>query len=273
MFEDAIEKVSASMRPVHTIMRKYKDQTIIPSSATLLFINDEGCAITTRSFADMLIASSQMEKKYARFREEKNALKRDWHYEGKMKNLEAAYGYQPETPVQIRSVFIDCVDSLSGYTCHKHPQYDLAILKFNDFKERKYQNHAILAKYGNSVRQGKFLCRLGYPFPEFSNFQFNQETDSIEWTGSGKMNSPRFPMEGMLTRFLADQSGKYGIELSTPCANPRGGGPLFDERGLIYGLQMANRHMPQQDLHLGICLHVDIIKKFLDYHNIKYYTA
>ena len=85
MFEDAIEKVSASMRPVHTLMRKYKDQTIIPSSATLLFINDEGCAITTRSFADMLIASSQMEKKYARFREEKNALKRDWHYEGKLK--------------------------------------------------------------------------------------------------------------------------------------------------------------------------------------------
>lgn len=273
MFEDAIEKISETMRPVHTIMRKYADNSIVPSAATLLFVNDEGYAVTTRSFADMLIASGQIEKRYNEFKEEKNALKQDRHYQGKLQVLETKYGYKPESVIQVRNVFVDCVDTLSGYTCHKHPQYDLAIIKFNDFNEKKYKNHAILARYGNSVRPGKFLCRVGFPFAEFSNYRFNEDADTIEWTEDGKHNSPRFPIEGMLTRFMADLNGKYGIEMSTPCVNGQGGGPLFDERGIVYGMQFGSRHMDNPSLDLGLCLHVDVIKKFLDYHNVKYFEA
>ena len=91
------------------------------------------------------------------------------------------------------------------------------------------------------------LCRLGFPFPEFSNFQFNAEKNQLEWTSNGVARSPRFPIEGMLTRFLGDQNKKiYGIELSTPGLRGQSGGPLFDEMGRIVGMQSRTKH-----LHLG----------------------
>lgn len=273
MFEDAIEKISESIRPVHTIIRKYKNDEITPSSSTLLFINDEGYAITTKTFIDTLILSGHMEKRYRSFREKQKELKQDRHYEKKLLALEEEFNLKQDSIIQVRSVFLDCVDTLSGYTCHKHPRYNLAILKFNDFKNLKYENHALLAKYSHSVRPGKFLCRIGFPFAEFSNFQYNEEEDTIEWTKEGKPTSPRFPMEGMITRFLGDQSGKFGIEMSTPCIGGEGGGPLFDERGIVYGLQFGTKQMKEPQIELGLCIHIDIIKKFLDYYNVKYYEA
>ena len=142
------------------------------------------------------------------------------------------------------------------------------------------------------IKQGKFLCRLGYPFPEFNNFRFNPETDDMEWTAEGTQRSPQFPIEGMVTRFLADNNQMYGIELSTPGLRGQSGGPLFDERGIVYGMQFSTKHLhlgfdlvdkeilvnnqPKKIsdysfLHLGQCIHSEAIKAFLHEHGVKYY--
>ena len=67
----------------------------------------------------------------------------------------------------------------------------------------------------SQIKQGEFLCRLGFPFPEFNNFKHNETTDDIEWTNTGINGSPRFPIEGMVTRFLAEDNKINGIEMST----------------------------------------------------------
>ena len=151
-----------------------------------------------------------------------------------------------------------------------HPVYDLAILKFNGFNELYCKKFPIFLKQTNQIQQGKFLCRLGYPFPEFTNYTYNRETDAIEWSDFGISESPRFPIEGMVTRF---------------------GGPLFDENGIIYGMQyqtifeylgfdvvdktelINNRKKKISNypyIHLGRCIHVDVIKDFLREHNVKF---
>ena len=106
--------------------------------------------------------------------------------------------------------------------------------------------------------------------------------------------TPRFPIDGMYTRNVANKDGKIiGIELSTPGLRGQSGGPLFDENGIIYGMQsltkhlhlgfdMINDHMTingrqqvinnQPFLHVGHCVHVDVIKEFLDSKGVKYYT-
>ena len=110
-----------------------------------------------------------------------------------------------------------------------------------------YSGYARFAKDETGIKQGKFLCRLGFPFPEFTNYIFNKDTDDIEWTNTGVNVSPRFPIEGMVTRFLVDQQhGLYGIELSTPGLRGQSGGPLFDRNGTVYGMQFSTKH-----LHLG----------------------
>jgi hypothetical protein len=98
-------------------------------------------------------------------------------------------------------------------------------LKFNDFKNLQYQSCAKFLKDSSKIKQGDFLCRLGFPFPEFTNFKFNEAVDDIEWTNEGINGSPRFPIEGMVTRFLAEDNKLYGIELSTPGLKGQSGGP------------------------------------------------
>jgi hypothetical protein len=186
--------------------------------------------------------------------------------------------------IQIKNTYVDCVDTMSGFTWFEHPTLDLAILKFNDYTKCLYTGSATFLKNTSQIKQGNFLCRLGFPFPEFSNYAFNEAKDDIEWTTTGNPHSPRFPIEGMITRFIGENNQVSGIELSTPGLKGQSGGPLFNSQGIIYGMQSSTRHLhlgfdlENQEmllgnkikkvtdysfLHLGLCIHADIIKNFL----------
>ena len=142
------------------------------------------------------------------------------------------------------------------------------------------------------MKQGKPLCRIGFPFPEFNNFRYNDKTDDIEWTNEGIINSPVFPIDGIVTRFVVENNILAGIELSTPGLRGQSGGPLFDENAIVYGMQSMTTHLHlgfdienlevmsgaakkkvsnNPFLHVGRCVHVDRIKEFLQQNNIKFY--
>lgn len=292
MFVEAIEKVSNYTRPIHTIMRTYGGKQIIAGAATLFFVNNLGYAITCKHVVDMLIASENINQSYAAFKAERNRLPQDAKYKSNLKGLELKYKYTPESVVQIKITFVDAVDQMSGFTAHMHPTLDLAILKLNDFTKVMYSDVAIFKKNGADIKQGESLCRLGFPFPEFTNFKYNEAADDIEWTAEGVTHSPRFPIDGMITRFLAEPAGLYGIELSTPGLKGQSGGPLFNRSGVVYGMQSSTKHLhlgfdlvdteiminnkvkkvtDYPFIHLGQCIHVDRIKSFLDEHKVMYH--
>ena len=99
----------------------------------------------------------------------------------------------------------------------------------------------------------------------------------------------------MLTRQIVDENGKkVGLELSTPGLKGQSGGPLFDENGIVYGVQSTTEHLHlgfdmikekmiiggretivnnQPFLHVGRCVYVEIIKQFLDDLGIVYYVG
>ena len=292
MFEQSIEAVANFTRPVNSIIRTYGGKQIIPGSATLFFINDEGYAITCKHVVDMLSSSDTINNSYATFKKERDSLPRDGKYKMSLKGLEIKYKYTEDSIIQIKNTFVDCVDTMSGYTCHMHPTHDLAIIKFNDYNKLHYTGHATFLKDAAKIKQGNFLCRLGFPFPEFTNFKFNEAADDIEWTTTGIQASPRFPIEGMVTRFLADAGILTGIEMSTPGLRGQSGGPLFNNNGIVYGMQFSTKHLhlgfdlvdkeilinnkvkkisDYSFIHLGQCIHVDIIKAFLAEHKVVFY--
>jgi hypothetical protein len=292
MFISAIERVAQFTRPVHSIMRIYGQKQLIPGAATLFFVNDQGYAITCKHVVELLANAENFNKTFDRFKSEKNKLSQDGKFKAALKGLELKYKYNPETTVQIKNNFIDCVDAMSGFTWQLHPTLDLAILKFNDFKKLHYTDYARFIRDTSKIKQGKFLCRLGFPFPEFTNYAYNAERDDIEWSTTGNPASPRFPIEGMVTRFLADPAGINGIEMSTPGLRGQSGGPLFDEKGIVYGMQSSTKHLHMgfdlidkeimlnnsikkisdySFLHLGQCVHADPIKAFLRQHNVAFY--
>jgi hypothetical protein len=285
MYIKAIELVSGFTRPIHSIIRYEHQQQIIPGSATLFFVNEKGTAITCKHVAELIIAAEQINRIH---QQKKGEASTDIQHEAEKK------AGSPQTIVQIKNSFVNCFDTISGFNCLLHPLYDLAILQFQGFSKVLYTGYARFASDYTQIRQGKSVCRLGYPFPEFNNFRYNQAEDEIEWTQSGITNSPSFPIDGIITRLIARNQTAAGIEISSPGLRGQSGGPLFDTEGVVYGMQSATAHLhlgfdltdfAVQDggiirkvtnapfLHVGQCVHVEIIKDFLRQHAITFYEA
>jgi hypothetical protein len=294
MFVRALEDISRFTRPVHTIMRTYGSSKVMPGASTLFFVNDEGVAITCKHVAEILLQAENVNRQYLLFTQARFRLKNNEHYDTNLKELELQFSYTHDAMAQIKHSFVGCFDKITGFDCHLHPLYDLAIIKFKGFNTIQYQGHARFIADPNNIKPGKMLCRLGFPFPEFTNFIYNYQADDIEWTRDGNSRSPSFPIDGIITRLIS-QSGKIsGIEISTPGLRGQSGGPLFDSDGYIYGMQSSTRHLhlgfdlenfeiPNGSstkkitntpfLHVGQCIHVDVIRDFLRDYNIKFIGA
>ncbi len=299
MYVNAIEDVSRFTRPIQFISRNYNEKIVTGGAATIFFVNEFACAVTCKHVIDLIGNRTNINQNYANFRKERAELlektgnSRDYRYLKALKLLEEKYNFRSDTMVELNERFLDCTaDSEMRFRWINHPKYDLAIIIFDNFEQPLYQSYARFLKDSSGLKQGKSLCRLGYPFPEFTNFQYNESTDEIAWTNTGITNTPRFPIDGMLTRHLVENNEIFGVELSTPGLRGQSGGPLFDQNGLVCGMQsktnalhlgfdmMDAQHIingkaikvnNQPFLHVGHCIHVDIIKSFLTQNNIKFY--
>jgi len=295
MFTQAIEKVLQYTRPLHNISRTYGG-LLLPGSSTFFFVNENGVAITCKHVLNTILGVDQINQHYLDFKAEKNRVPNDGKYKVRMQALEAKYKYAKETTIQLKNNFLNCFDKIEQIVTHAHPTADLAVLEFKGYNRIYYTNCAVFIKDTSKIKQGKSLCRLGFPFPEFTNFKYNEDIDDIEWTNTGNPNSPSFPIDGIVTRFLGNPDGGEinGIEMSTPGLRGQSGGPLFDVHGMIAGMQFATNHLHlgfdikdreiiegglktkvsnHPFLHTGLCVHADIIKQFLSEKNIGFTEA
>lgn len=292
MFVESIKKVSFFTRPIYMITREYNSDIVTPGAATMFFVNELGMAVTCKHVAQIIAKAEAVNNQYSKFKTEKLSLPNNNKYKRKLRELEKKYKYSKNITIQIKNLFVNCVDKFDGFEIVLHPIYDLAIIKFKGYKKLLYKNNAVFLKDEKLVQQGKSLCRLGYPFPEFSNYKYESEKDDIIWTKEGKSQTPRFPIDGIITRKLLNKGKVMGIEISTPGLRGQSGGPLFDTNGIIYGMQSHTHHLHlgfdikekeilegskkkkvsnHPFLHLGNCIHVNIIKSFLKEKEVKFY--
>ena len=206
MFVDAIERIDLFTRPMHSIVRLYGHGEVVPGSATLFFVNDEGCAITCKHVAELIVNADAIYQNYRRFQSEKGSLARDKNGANQIRQLEEKYNLRAESMIRIRNSFHNCFDQFSEITIDMHPTYDLALLHFKNYNRKLYPAHAIFARDSSFIKPGRSLCRLGYPFPEFTNFRYNAQTDDIEWTEAegfplaGTYVGPQAVLEGVFMR-------------------------------------------------------------------------
>lgn len=294
MFVEAIERVDQFTRPIHFIARYYGGSDIIPGTGTLFFVNEDGFAITCQHIARQILFANQIYENYLRFKGELRRFERDPGFQTQKQFLEKKYKINGETPIRILSNFINCFSAYKSLSIHLHPTQDLAIVQFRDYGSKLYQGYASFLKDTRSVKPGRYLCRLGYPFPEFTNYHLNKTTNDIEWIKEGRVNTPSFPIDGIITRHIGENNTVVGIEMSTPGLRGQSGGPLFDSQGVIYGMQSATRHLHlgfdqvnrevitdghrkrvsnYPFLNVGQCVHVDVIKSFLREKKIHFYES
>ena len=286
MFIDAIETAAAYTRPIHTISRNYLSETVQPGAATLYIVNAEGWALTCRHVAAQLAASGQIKSRYAAFKAESAGENKKT-----LKAIEKKYKLTKKMTVELENRFINCIEGGLKIEAKMHPTADVALIKFDAFTKLLCDAFPVFAKDSSRLQPGKMLCRLGFPFPEFTNFSYDKASDSIKWTDDGKHDTPRFPIEGMITRHVGNASGNVeGFELSTPGLRGQSGGPAFDTDGKVWGMQSQTPHVDlnfdvdlsvmrqgqithvkeSAILHLGRCVHVEVLKEFMSDNKVHY---
>lgn len=288
MFVNAVEAVREAVRPLHVIRRRFGDNAILPDIATLFFVNEMGYAITSKRVSSILNAANNAEQMYRTFLARRSELKHDESFRFAEKRLEKDMKITNDTLIQIRYAFMGCAKGSVRIQCIPHPKYDLALLHFTTDGEYLYKGHVTFAS--NAPKQGQTVCRLGFPMPEFKNYRFNAEQDTIEFTDLGNTGSSLFALDGTVTRFLSDGERAFAVE--TTNAGPVGlnGAPLFDAEGRVVGMQSGigvmllgadiKMETPNKEsfvdhgaMHLAVHTHLDVIKDFLRAQNVMYYEA
>lgn len=291
MFVYAIEKVIAFTRAIHSISRNYGSTVIQSDAATLFFINSDGWALTCNHVAKQLIAAKQLSEKRKAFIDELTTLSGTKKKKQLKRELEMKYKYNKKVTYELLTMFINCVEGRLNFEIKLHDKLDVALIRFKNFSRLQCDSFAIFAKNGSDLKQGMYLCRLGFPFAEFANFAYDSDEDKIKWTTTGRQDTPRFPIEGMVTRHLIDNTkNMIGFELSTPGLRGQSGGPAFDTEGIVWGMQASTAHLDlnfdvNQEvirkglkkkvsdhafLHVGHCIHVNILKEFMLQHKVNF---
>ena len=291
MFVEAIEIAGKFTRPIHSISRNYGSTTIQPGTATLFFVNSDGWALTCNHVANQLAVAGAMAHKAEAFKSELSSRRGTQKEKKLIKELEKKYGYTKTTSFELHNRFMNCVEGNLNFQIIKHKKYDIALIKFKDYTKLLCDTFPIFPSDTSSLQPGKMLCRLGFPFPEFTNFAYDDNVDKISWADTGRIITPRFPIEGMVTRRLSDDEGKvFGFEMSTPGLRGQSGGPAFDIEGKVWGMQFATGHLDlnfdiDQEvlrsgvkkhvedsafLHVGGCIHIDILKMFMKENNVPF---
>jgi len=288
MFQKAVASVSEAVRPMHVIRRRFSDNAILPDIATLFFVNENGFALTSKRVANIIQATVNTENLYRTYLEKRSALSHDESYRFTLKRLENDLKLNKDSIIQIRYAFMGCGRGKVRIECTPHPKYDLALLHFIPEQGYLYRHHVTFAS--EAPNQGETLVRFGFPLPEFRNYRINPESDTIEFTDVGKSTSSSFVLDGMVTRYISDGERSFAIE--TTNAGPAGmnGAPLFNQNGLVVGMQSgigvmllgadikmeSSNHETFIDrgaMHLAVHTHLDVMKDFLRAHSVTFYEA
>ncbi len=294
MFVNAIETATAFTRPIHSISRNYGSTDVHAGAATLFFINSDGWAMTCGHVARHIMATDAIGSKYQAYKAALVAQRGTRKEKQILRELEKKFGYSPAETIELHMLFVQCIEGNLELNIMLHEQLDVALIRFRNYSRLLCDKFPVFPADTSNLKQGKSLCRLGFPFAEFNNFAYDQQTDQIMWTDTGRRNTPTFPIEGMVTRYLVTPEGQLqGFEMSTPGLRGQSGGPAFDSDGKIWGMQAATGHLDlnfdvDQDvfrdgikkkvkdsafLHVGHCIHVDIMKDFMRKHNVAFQEA
>jgi hypothetical protein len=290
MFAKAIEEVLQFTRAIHMIGRYWDSgDEIEPGAATLFFVNDQGWVLTCGHVARLF--RSNINERFRQFKVARDSLRTGKKSRSALAEVGKKFGYKKGGMIEFHLTLSNCVEEGGvEIEVRLHPSVDVALLKFEKYKKLLCNKFPVFAKDGSALKQGKSLCRVGFPFPEFTNFEYDEAAEEIRWTNKGRKDTPSFPIEGMVTRHLVSEGVAWGFELSTPGLKGQSGGPAFDTDGRIWGMQAGTNHldlhfdvnkdvlrsgrklhvMEHAFLHVGHCVHVDVLKGFMRKHAVDF---
>lgn len=178
------------------------------------------------------------------------------------------------------------VDGLSVEQVEILPEADLALGRLKGFDPTQVKEYPVFRK-GAAMQPGASVCRLGFPFYSI-NATYDATKDVFAFE-PGTLPIPRFPNEGIVTRFFeappaSDGTSVKMVETSSPGLRGQSGGPLFDTEGLVWGMQSRTNHLDlgfspeversgkkvaeHQFMSVGVAIHSDTVLEFGAKHRV-----
>ena len=216
MFEDAIETARHWVRPLIASRRRASGQ-VESSLASFVVINEAGWIVTcSHVLADGFALAQQQ-----------------------------ASPQPASDPQRVTNVsYWWGEDGITLQDMHNEPQADLLVGRLEPFPKAAAAIYPRFVDQVARARPGALLCRLGYPL-HHCNVSFEEATARFVLDASS-LPQP-IPNEGMLTRLISIPATAGGrptlfVETSTPGLRGQSGGPLFDSRGRVWGIQSRTAH-------------------------------
>ncbi len=289
MFARAYELASQYTRPFITSARHY-DGRVECSVAAFVVLNDEGWIITAAHMLELATAHAAHQSEIA-------------EYERHAAAIDAGEGTAKGKTKRVRALAArpDWVRNYSLWTgwdgrivseFHVLPGVDLALGRLEPFEPSLVGAYPLFAERSDAL-PGTCVCKLGYPFHSVST-TFDEAADAFVFA-EGTFPLPQFPLEGIVTRTrVSDRGRESGIEVvfletSSPGLRGQSGGPIFDTRGRVLGIQVHTVHYPlgfspaverdgqrleeHQFLNTGVGVHVQTVLSFLRRHGVRVAVA
>jgi len=285
MFATALQEVTNYTHPVIASIR-YFSGDVESGCAAFIILNRDGWILTASHVLEGLLLQQQHTNEIAEYEAAKALIDNNSRLSAKQKRREIG-------KIRSNAKWITHLshwwgrDGVNVRQITGNKLMDVAVAQLAPFDPDSVQVYPTFWNPQNEVPPGTSLCRMGFPFHEVkASFD---ETTSQFILEPGTLPVPRFPLDGMHTRiamFVEKTTGRQVkfIEVSTPGLRGQSGGPIFDVRARICGIQSRTKHLPlgfspklrrgsreieeHQFLNVGLGAHVEEVINFLQEQNI-----
>ncbi len=287
MFAAAFRLASQYTYPVIT-SRHYYGGTTECGCAAFVVLNEDGWIVTA---AHLLAARDQLERsalEIARFFAGIEEIQRD----GKLSDAEKErriFRLKANPRWVTRLAYWWGRDGVEAKDVRLLTEADLAVARLEPFDPGMFRSFPVL-KEPSQLPVGTSLCKLGYPFNRIGS-SYDERSGEFHLS-TGPLPMQGYPTEGIYTRTIPagkTADGRYDVkflETSSPGLVGQSGGPLFDNRGVIWGVQSRTDVWPLGihargdakkkalsevlSLNLGVAVHPEVLIPYLRDNGIRF---
>lgn len=287
MFATACRNASRYTRPM-IIRRRLFDRSVQCSCAAFVVLNEEGWILTAAHLWNAYLQYLEDAGKIAAYERQVREIREDasLNYEQKHERIE-------RLPADRRWLtHISYWWGRDGIQLRESkllPDGDLILGRLDPFDPTEDAVYPVI-KNPSRLDIGTSLCKLGYPFYRIEA-TFDEGTQSFEFA-RGTEHPVRFPVEGIYTRDLRggkSHDGRYEIkflETSSPGILGQSGGPIFDTKSSLWGVQSRTDMYPLRPrtgivpdpideggpayYSVGVGIHPELLITFLKDHDIRF---
>ena len=287
MFASACRKAARFTRPM-IIRRRFFDASVKCSCAAFVVLNEEGWIVTAAHLWNSYLQYLEDAGKIAEYERRVREIRETpgLNYEQKHERIERI----PSDPRWITHIsYWWGRDGVQMKEIKLLPDGDLILGHLDPFEPPEDAVYPII-KDPARLEIGTSLCKLGYPFSRIEAI-FHEGTQTFEFA-RGTEHPVRFPVEGIYTRDLRagpSRDGRYEIkflETSSPGILGQSGGPIFDTRSSLWGVQSRTDMYPLRPrtgggtgtaeeeepayFSVGVGIHPELLVTFLKDHDIRF---